>query len=132
MKPIPTQKLSLFGVTLLLTTLAFTACIPMIVDDGTYSMEIFEISNPRVLNDNTAVDVKVVNRGCSPQSLVRADVERTGNNFQIDIRYQDIEGISTCATFEEIHTVGLGNISSGNYVVQARGQATPTLSIIVP
>ena len=121
--------ISLFVV---LTLLGLTACVPNIFDDGSYDMSIIEISNPRLEGSNTVVDVRVVNRGCPPQAFQNADVEKAGSNFKIGIRYKDGDGFSTCATFEEIHSVDLGQLSSGDYFVQARGQSEPSLTLTVP
>jgi len=95
-------------------------------------MTIQEISNPSMQDSNTFIDVRVVNRGCPPQSFTRADVEKSGSNFKLGIRYKDGEGVSTCATFDEVHTVDLGELSSGDYFIQARDQAQPSLTITVP
>ncbi len=125
-------KLSKYSLILAITAILLTSCLPNILDNGSYEMPIQEISNPRILDLVTSVDVTVINRGCAPQVLVGADVDRTGNTIKVAINYKDEEGVATCATFEEVHTVNLGTLSSGTYLVQAKGQEQPSLTIEVP
>ncbi len=126
------RKITALQLIAVISLFGLTACVPNIFDDGSYDMSIIEISNPRLEASNTLIDIRVINRGCPPQAFQKADVEKAGNNFKIGIRYLDGDGVSTCATFDEVHSVDLGELSSGDYFIQARGQSEPSLTITVP
>lgn len=117
---------------LVISSLALTACVPISSNALSYDVAIIEINNPRIEGNSTIVDVKVVNRGCPPQSFLRADVEKLHTTINIGIRYINKPGISACATYEVIHSINLGKIPSGEYTVKGRGQSEPYIRLIVP
>lgn len=117
------------------TLFTLTACVPDIFGNGSYDMPIVKIDNPQLQNGNAFVDIYYEKRGCPPQTFQNADVEKSGSDIKVVIRYKDdnrISNVSTCVIYDEVRTVDLGQLSSGDYLIQARGQVQPSLTITVP